>query len=410
MLILLLGSCNRAEKNVTPPEKDMILQSGEWLLTLDLGDELLPVNLVVRQEGSLEVDFINAKETITAYEFIQFGDSLFLRMPLFDSEFCGVIEEGGERYTGLWRNYAKNGEYAIPFSASYGHSARFCSSYPSQLVFDDQYRVVFSGSTEDEYSAIGLFEGEAGSNRITGTFITETGDYRYLEGNICNEQLKLSCFDGSHAFLFSAHVSGDSLINGVFKSGKHWVEPWVAHSDHDFHLRDPNSLTIIQDSSQVWQTKVYDMEGNEIILAEMGLEEKAVIVQVLGSWCPNCIDESIAYKAFYDKYNSQGLEIIPITFENTSQIGEAHQIITELRSDLSLPYEIYYGGKKSKAAASKALPSLNHIMSFPTSIFIGRDGEVKKVHTGFYGPSTKHFYDMWLHDTEILIEELLKEA
>ena len=68
-------------------------------------------------------------------------------------------------------------------------------------------RPVFSNSTPD--------------GRVTGTFLTETGDYRYLEGVVDGDSLKLSCFDGSHAFLFHAALDQDSF-RGRFWSGTHW--------------------------------------------------------------------------------------------------------------------------------------------------------------------------------------------
>lgn len=58
-------------------------------------------------------------------------------------------------------------------------------------------------------------------NIVTGTFRTTTGDYRYLEGVLNGNQLKLSTFDGAHAFLFTAEVS-DSVMHGMFYSGNHW--------------------------------------------------------------------------------------------------------------------------------------------------------------------------------------------
>jgi len=37
-------------------------------------------------------------------------------------------------------------------------------------------------------------------NKLTGTFLTTTGDYRYLDGIVTGDSLKLSTFDGAHAY------------------------------------------------------------------------------------------------------------------------------------------------------------------------------------------------------------------
>ena len=94
--------------------------------------------------------------------------------------------------------------------------------------------------TENETKAIGLFN--QNENRITGTFATETGDYRYLDGVVSGDSVFLSTFDGSHAFLFEAEIK-DSLIEGLFLSGTHYSENWIAKKNEDVVLRNPDSLT-----------------------------------------------------------------------------------------------------------------------------------------------------------------------
>ncbi len=382
-------------------------------MVLDLGEAGLPITLNVRQEGGLKVDFLNADEVITAYEYTHSGDSLYIRMPLFDSEFSGVISNDGKLYSGEWRNYGRGKDYSLPFEAKYGPEYRFCDTKDTGPIegLSAKYEVHFSpGNDEDEYAAIGLFKASVSDNRVTGTFLTETGDYRFLEGNVCGGTFALSCFDGSHAFLFTADWDGTALSNGMFRSGSHWAEPWTAIASNSFELRNPDELTFVEDSSKVWSTPMYSLGGELISLSDLQLENKVVIVQALGSWCPNCIDESRDYVEFYKRLHERGLEVVPITFEDAAGPKGARHIIEELQSDLDLPYPVYFGGNRSKSTATEVFSALNHIMSFPTSLIIGRDGSVRKVHTGFYGPGTGLYYENWKHDMEMLLEELLSEA
>lgn len=412
-ILIFLCSCATERKDFPETEPQNPLETGDWRLVLDLGDAELPINLKVRQESGLKVDFLSADEVITAYEYVHSGDSLYIRMPLFDSEFCGVVSDSGNTYSGLWKNYGRGSDYALPFIARHGEGYRFCDTQGTHTVqgLSEAYEVHFSPDTpDDEYPAVGLFEASSLDNRLTGTFLTETGDYRYLEGNLCEGSFMLSCFDGSHAFLFTADWDGTELSNGIFRSGSHWAEPWTAVASNTFELTDPDLLTFVTDSSKVWETTFIDSTGNSVTLDKLGLENKVVIIQALGSWCPNCIDESRDFAEFYNRFHARGLEIIPIAFEKTEDYKEAYSILSELRSDLNLPYEVYFGGKSSKSVASEVFPYLNHIMSFPTSVIIGRDGSVRKVHTGFYGPGTNRYYELWQHDMEMLLDELLSES
>jgi len=239
--------------------------------------------------------------------------------------------------------------------------------------------------------------------------MTETGDYRFLEGNICGDKLLLSCFDGSHAFRFEADIVGDSLTTGVFQSGKHWTEPWLAHKDDYASLSDPHQLSRIVDSTAMIGLSFPGPNNTSYTLGASGQKDKVTILQVMGTWCPNCIDETLVFKGFHEKYGEQGLDIVPIAFESSKDAESAFVTTERLRKRLELPYPIYYGGYRNKAEAQKRLPFLDAVKSFPTSIIIDKFGKVRDVHTGFYGPGTQDYYTNYIKETEALIVSLLKE-
>ncbi|HRD38300.1 MAG TPA: TlpA family protein disulfide reductase, partial [Bacteroidia bacterium] len=88
----------------------------------------------------------------------------------------------------------------LQFEAVYNNATRFVTTAKPKVDFTGRYEVTFNAGTSDAYKAVGIFK-QSGS-KVTGTFLTETGDYRYLEGAVQNSNMSLSCFDGSHAFLF----------------------------------------------------------------------------------------------------------------------------------------------------------------------------------------------------------------
>lgn len=52
---------------------------------------------------------------------------------------------------------------------------------------------------------------------------------------------------------------------------------------------------------------------------------------------------------------------------------------------------------------------LNHILSYPTTIFIGKKGEIRRTHTGFNDPATGDKYIKFVEEFEIFVNELLEE-
>ena len=66
-------------------------------------------------------------------------------------------------------------------------------------------------------------------------------------------------------------------------------------------------------------------------------------------------------------------------------------------------------GTSEKPAASRTLPDLTKVAAFPTTIFVGRDGRVRKVYTGYAGPGTFEHHARLREQFERLVEELLAE-
>jgi thiol-disulfide isomerase/thioredoxin len=138
-------------------------------------------------------------------------------------------------------------------------------------------------------------------------------------------------------------------------------------------------------------------------------KNKVTIIQIMGSWCPNCLDETRYFLSLYDKYHAQGLEIIAVAYEIGKDPVQHIERIKQLQKKLNIPYQIVIAGTSSKALASEHFSMLTDIISFPTAIFIGRDGQVKKVHTGFNGPGTGTYFTEYTKETELFIQQLLEE-
>lgn len=409
----LLVQCTPSKNAVNTKENGTLLKEkpafGIWRMTLGIEDKVLPFNFELSAEsGEYFATIINGPERIKSEKIRFSGDSCFFRLPIFDSEFKGKMKNSGH-VSGLWFNYFKCCDYTLPFEAQYGENYRFKLSSDTQKTrqIAGKWEVTFSPETEDEYKAIGVFE-QTG-NKATGTFMTETGDYRFLEGVIDGNRLELSCFDGSHAFLFDASLLENEELKGMFYSGKHWKEPWIAKRNSSFELTNPDSLTFIKDGYNGIAFSFPDVDGKMISYPTEQYKGEVVIVQLMGSWCPNCMDETRFFKSLYDKYHTKGLEIISLCFERSDIFEDAARNVNNHRTHLDAPWEFLIAGQSGKDQAAKALPMLNHVMSFPTSIFIDKAGNVRKIHTGFYGPGTGNYYQRYSEQIQEFVVKLLNE-
>lgn len=386
------------------------LQTGVWKGVLKLNDSTeLPFNFEVKNiSEKIFLEIINGTERINVNEIYFHKDSVFIKLPVFDSEFRCLLK--GDSLKGTWYNHSRKDKNRIPFIAKQGES-RFITKptdYISPIDLSRNWEATFSPGTKDESKGIGVFK--QNGLHITGTFLTETGDYRYLEGQqgFLNT-ISFSCFDGSHAFLFTGKVSGDSIVDGHFYSGAHWHEPWVARRNENFKLRNPDSLTYLKPGYSKVDFKFKNLEGKDVSLSDVKFKNKVVIIQLMGTWCPNCMDETKFLASFYDKYKTVGLEIVALAFERTDDFAKAVNNIQRSKTKFNASYEFLITGKTGALQASEALPMLNKVMAFPTTIYIDKKGNVRKVYTGFYGPATGAEYDKFVEETTLFTEKLLAE-
>jgi thiol-disulfide isomerase/thioredoxin len=396
--------CLNGDEKRSPAKHDhFLIAQGQWVGDLGIKkNKKIPFNFEVIKDS---VFIINSEERIGA-KITQYGDSMHIKMSVFDSEFHFKKTTIG--LTGYWYNNAKT-NYKLPFCARSnreGLKTRFDISQKNNYSnYGGKWETTFSQGSEEEYKAIATFD--QNQQYVAGTFLTQTGDYRFLQGNISGDSILLSCFDGSHAFLFEGRLV-DGVINGQFYSGSHWNEPWVSSKNELFTLANPFSLT-----NQVENEKIEftfpGIDGKNVSYPNKRYNNKVLIIQILGSWCPNCLDETSFFSELHKQYHQSGLEILGLAFEIPEELSDKIERVKDLKAHYSSKYEFLIAGNASKKEAQQALPFLSDISSFPTAIFIDKKGKIRKVHTGFYGPGTGDYYTEYVSEINVLVESLLSE-
>jgi len=394
ILAVLVVSC--APKNTE-------LKTGLWRGVIDIQGHQLPFGFEVQKTNEqYRVTVMNAQEKLNLDEVSIIGDSVRMVMHIFDTELRAKIEEG--RLTGYYiKNYETN--YRLPFSATFGDDFRFAKNAETELDFSGKYSLVFQSSS-GKYSAIGIFK--QSYSTVTGTFLTPTGDYRYLQGDVVDNELFLSAFDGNHAYVFIAHFEGDS-IKGNFFSGKTGIESWEGMRNENATLPDPESLTFLKPGYEKLEFSFPDVNGNKISLSDEKFKNKVVIIQLFGSWCSNCMDETKFLTQWYIKNKDRDVEILGLAYEQKDNFEYASKQIKKMKQKLGVGYDFVIAGTYDKTLAAETLPALKSVVAFPTTIFIGKDGKVKHIHTGFSGPGTGVYYEQYKERFNQIVNELLAE-
>ncbi len=395
--LCLLLSCQKEMPNS--------LENGYYRVVLEVQDhEELPFIINVTSKNTLEV--YNAEEVILVDEITYKNDSVFIQTPVFEGYIAAKITSNGFEGSFIKESLDR----IVPVKAEKNNEVRFEILDESKPVdMSGIWEVNFSGgSDDDDYVGKGIFE-QTG-NQLTGTFRTTTGDYRYLEGVVDGDTFKLSVFDGAHAFLFTGKVN-NSTLSGTFYSGNHWKKNFEAKINPTYELPSANELTFIKEGYDKFTFSFPDKDGTMISLEDERFKNKVTVVQIMGSWCPNCLDESKYYTQYLNENEGKDVEFIALAFEVAKTPEKAFQRIQRLKERIGIKYPIVLAqyGDSDKKLAQEKLPMLNHIISYPTSIFIDKKGNVRKIHTGFNGPATGQKYLDFKEEFENFIAKLLKE-
>ncbi len=349
--------------------------------------------VIYTTKDSFQIVIINSEERIVLDD-IHYGldrrtakDTLIAHFPLMDSYIEAVCESGVMQ--GHWVvNYKEN--YRIPFEARFGEAHRFTPlTKEPALDLTGDWAVQFEPGTPTVYPAIAEFKQD--KNHLSGTFRTETGDFRFLEGSIQANKIYLSSFDGSHAFLFEGKILEDQSIQGIFRSGSHYLGYWEGKRDDSFALADPDSITMSTKSGETVSFSFPDANGQLISTEDAAYAGKPLIIQILGTWCPNCLDESMFLKRYIESNPTTKVAVIGIAFERYREREKAFDILNRYAGKLDLPYKLVLGGYFDKKEAASHLPFLKDIKAYPTMIFLNKDHKIVRIHTGFDGPATSKY-------------------
>jgi thiol-disulfide isomerase/thioredoxin len=386
------------------------LQTGTWrgVLKTSSGNDM-PFNFEVKDTaGTQQLAIINGDERFKVTDIKIKGDSVLIHMPLFDSEF--KLKFFGDSLKGQWIKHLGARDTQMDFTAVPNTAWRFFKD-PEKSGFNvgGRWAAVF-GEGDSKEQLVGEFK-QTGS-RVTGTFLSISGDYRFLEGTVSGSQLYLSCFDGGHAYLFTATITdGNTLSNGMNYSGYSGLDKWSAVRDANAKLPDAYSLTALKPGYNKIAFTFKDINGHEVSLSDGRFKNKVVIVQILGSWCPNCMDETnFMVNTYYPKYHAKGVEIIGLAYERTTDFANSQRTLRQLKTHFNIPYPLLITGyTPSKGDPEKSLPMLADFKGFPTTIIIDKKGDVRKIHTGFSGPGTGEYYTQFIDEFEKLTDDLLAE-
>ena len=145
-----------------------------------------------------------------------------------------------------------------------------------------------------------------------------------------------------------------------------------------------------------------------VSLKDERFKGKVTLVQMMGTWCPNCRDETTFLVDYINKNPKLDFEVVALAFERQREKENAMRAINIYREKFQMNYPVVLAGNEDKNDAAEILPMLNTVVAFPTLIVLDKKGDIRRIHTGFSGPATSA-YEGFTREFDRMIRELIAE-
>jgi thiol-disulfide isomerase/thioredoxin len=368
------------------------LQQVDYVGRLEVeNNKYLPFNFSVTNDSTLVVQ--NSSE-IVEFSIVYSKDSIFIKSKLFEGFIKGVLNDN--KINGVF--VIESLDRSVPFTSSKSNNRFNIDFEDNKKLTMNRWKFVFNPNMDNSFFSVGIFN-SIEQNEISATFRTTTGDYGYMHGGYKKNKIVLSTFNGSRAYLFEAEINNDT-VEGVMYAGNHSKTIVKGVLDNDFELSNEYSLTSIKGRNQKFDFSFENTTGELISIDDKFYDGKSMVIQLMGSWCSNCLDESKFYVDYINKNELNDIEFVALAFEYAKTKDDALNSILKLKKQLGINYPILLAqyGSSDKGRALEKFPMLNNLISYPTTVFLDKNKDVIKIHTGFNGPATGEKYSKFINE------------
>jgi thiol-disulfide isomerase/thioredoxin len=244
---------------------------------------------------------------------------------------------------------------------------------------------------------------------VSGAILKTSGDSGTLVGRWQRGRLTMSHFAGDRPLVFEAQLNPDGTLS-ITLDQKFTYRAARATQLGVAGIPEPPDLsrfTGVRNRDEPFHFSGSGLDGKTTSDADARFRGRVVVLTVGGTWCPNCRDEAPFLIELYKEFHAKGLEVVGLFFENDSDLSVVRPRVLSFVTRYGVPFPILVSGTTNEAPAK--LPQLMNFSVFPTTIVLGRDGQVRTVHAGFASAATGEEHMRLKREQRALVERLLAE-
>ncbi len=377
--------------------------SGLWDATITFNGQDIPFRLQIAGDGSnVQGWFFNGNEKeVSSGGSFQNG-TLVLNFDSYAAKLEAKVQDGA-----LVGQYGPMLKKSYPVMA-HRHKADAPASASAPSI-DGLWDVAVKSSKGEK--AWHLIVQEKNASNVSAAILRVDGDTGALTGSYKDGKFVLSHFSGGRPALVILTPAADGTL-AIDMTDLHGtsqltaIRPDVARAKGLPPPTDPDHHTTVKDPSEPFRFSFPDLNGKIVSNTDARFQGKVVLVNITGSWCPNCHDEAPFLAELYRKYRSQGLEVVALSFEEEDQLKNPARLRAFMK-EYGIDYTVLLGGVPDDRDAKLTQPV--NLNSWPTTFFLGRDGRVRFVHAGFPGPASGSLYHQAVKEFYAQVDSLLAE-
>ncbi len=386
------------------------------------GEVNFGVDVQVKADGSVQVTLVNATDRQPFSSAAWKDGVLTLGMDYYDGVLTARLVSP-QRMEGEYSRRTSKGMAHIPLVLVPHQEVESGKPWTGSSLWGD-WLFHWADGEGAEKTTLAKFDQEKiaaanGHVAVTGVIEPVSGDSGLLHGSVFKAsdgqtRFHLSRFDGIHVMALDGEFLPDGTLKGV-EGGIVATSAFTAEcGKHVASAADPNvlseTLTSVKDPAEPFRFSGVDASGKTVNQDSSEFKGKALIIDIFGTWCPNCHDEAPVLEKLYRKYHDQGLVIVGLAYEYIDDQERDLRQIGIYRAKFGVTFPLLLTGTTAEGQIAKTLPQLVNFGAFPTSIYVDRSGHVKAILAGFTGPSTGEKFQQVQERMDELAREIVEAS
>ncbi|MCX6951503.1 MAG: TlpA disulfide reductase family protein [Verrucomicrobia bacterium] len=326
--------------------------------------------------GQVTASFFNGDERVTSTGGTFKAGSLVIEFAHYDSRLEATLEHG------VLKGKYGGGRGGLRDFEARPHTAKTKADVGQAPEIGGLWDIPFeSVKGEKAWRFIVRQRGD----EVSAAILRVDGDTGTLRGSWQGDRFVLNLFDGARGSTLEIVPKPDATLALSLRSLRGEPTAYTAIRPDAARARglaapdDPAQHTRVKNPAEPFAFAFPDLSGRIVSNTDERFRNKVIIVNVTGSWCPNCHDEAPYLQALYKKYRSLGLEIVALDFEDAEQLKKRTRLPAFIKK-YGIEYTYLVGGEPKDVGAR--LPQTENLNTWPATFFLGRDGRVRAVHAG----------------------------